>query len=94
MHMNTSMPNSVKACLWSYNLNRIDFSVPEHRKILIQNILNRGTSEAVSWLKNNFNKEQIVEVVKKSNVSEWNKKSLALWSLIYNTSPSKNRRFN
>ncbi|MEI7463585.1 MAG: hypothetical protein WCK03_04305 [Candidatus Taylorbacteria bacterium] len=91
--MDIQIPQFVKACLWSYDVEKMDFSLPNHRRILIQNILNRGTSDAVSWLKENFSEDQITEVIKESSNSSWNKKSLALWSLVYNISPVKKGRF-
>ena len=91
--MDIQIPQFVKACLWSYDTEMMDFSLPSHRRILIQNILNRGTSDAVSWLKEHFSEDQITEVIKESSNSNWNKKSLALWSLIYNISPVKKGRF-
>ncbi len=39
-----------------------------------------------------LNKE-IKEIIKKSVVSDWNKKSLALWSLVFNIRPARKGRF-
>lgn len=87
------IPKFVKACLWSYDIDKIDFSVPDHRKGIIQNILNRGTSDAISWLREIFSEREIAEVIEKSASSDWNKKSLALWSLVFNVHPLKEGRF-
>lgn len=92
--MNTAIPKSVKACLWSYDTNMIDFSLPEHRVRIIQNVLNRGTNEAVSWVRENFSENEIADVIKKSSVSDWSKKSLALWSLLFNVRPVRQGRFS
>jgi hypothetical protein len=91
--MNMAIPQSVKACLWSYDINMIDFSLPSHRTRVIQNVLNRGTSEAVSWIRENFSENEIADVIKRSSISDWNKKSLSLWSLLFNVRPSKLGRF-
>lgn len=91
--MKMEIPEFVKACLWSYNVNMIDFSIPDHRIRIIKNILNYGTSDAISWLYKTFSKKEIAEVIKKSSSSDWNKKSLALWSLIFNVRPMKEGRF-
>jgi len=91
--MNIVIPKSVKACLWSYDVEKIDFSLPDHRVRVIQNVLNRGTSEAVSWIRENFSESEIADVIKKSSVSDWNKKSLALWSLLFDVRPAKQGRF-
>ena len=91
--MDIAIPKFIKACLWSYDVEKIDLSLPSHQRIIIQNVLNRGTSDAVLWLKKHFREDQIAEVIKESSNSDWNRKSLALWSLIYNTSPAKVGRF-
>ena len=91
--MNTVIPKSVRACLWSYDIDMMDFSLPEHKMRIIQNVLNRGTSEAVSWIRENFSENEIADVIIKSNISDWSKKSLALWSLLFNVRPAKQGRF-
>ena len=91
--MKTMIPESVKACLWSYNTDMINFSVPDHRTRVIQNVLNRGTSDAISWLREIFSEKEIAEIIEKSASSDWNKKSLALWSLVFNVRPTREGRF-
>jgi len=91
--MNIVIPQSVKTCLWSYDVDMFDFSLPEHRTLVIKNVLNRGTSEAVSWMRKNFSESEIIDVIKMSSVSDWNKKSLALWSFLFNVRPTKQGRF-
>ena len=87
------MPQSVKACLWSYDTDMIDLSVVAHRARVIQNVLNRGTSEAISWLREMFSEREIAETIEKSSSSDWSKQSLALWSLIFNIRPTREGRF-
>lgn len=87
------LPQEVKACLWSYDTDRIDLALPDHRTRIIENVLNRGTAPAVSWLRQNFSQEETAEAITKSSASTWNKKSLALWSLVYGTHPARTSRF-
>lgn len=91
--MKQKFPRAVKACLWSYDTDKMDISVPDHRHIIIMNILNHGTMEAVEWLWQNFSDKEIKETIRNSYESEWGKKSLSLWSLIFHTSPLKKDRF-
>ncbi len=92
--MKQDIPQSVKVCLWSYDIDKIDLSVSDHRLLIIKNVLNTGTTSAVSWLFENFTREEISSVILNSNVSEWNKKSLSLWSLVFNINPLKQTRFS
>ena len=86
-------PQSVKACLWSYDASRIDLTDKIQKDLVIRNVLNRGTYEAVLWLRGTFPEADIAATITKSSSSDWNKKSLALWSLVFNATPRKIGRF-
>jgi hypothetical protein len=88
-----NLPQEVKACLWSYDISRIDLSNPDHRRRIIENVLNRGTKAATDWLLAEFDKKEIADAIASSSVSVWNKKSLALWSLVFDVLPSRASRF-
>ena len=89
-----TLPSAVKACLWSYDTDQIDFSLPDHRARVIENVLDHGTSAAIDWLAAHFDREEIVSTIAGSIVSEWHKKSLALWSLVFNVQPQRQTRFS
>ena len=91
--MKITLPQAVKSCLWSYDTDLIDPSLPDHRTLIMHNVLDRGTNEAVLWLRQTFSEKEIIEVIAQSSVSDWSKKSLALWSLVFNTRPVKEGRF-
>ncbi len=87
--MRNQIPDFLQPFLWSYDLSKIDMK--RHQKLIIKNILDFGTAEAVSWLKENYTKDEIREVIAQSTRSEWSKKSIYLWSFIYNCSPKEAR---
>ncbi|MFA6922897.1 MAG: hypothetical protein WC223_01465 [Bacteroidales bacterium] len=91
--MNRKLPQAVKVCLWSYDTDKINLSNPNDRHRIILNVLNHGTKKAVEWLWENFSKEEIAETIKNSIASEWDRKSLNFWSLIYRASPTRKSRF-
>ena len=91
--MKYDFPISVKACLWSYDTDKIDLTLSDHKFLIVKSILNNGTTDAVNWLFNNFSKQEIASIIEQSNTSEWNKKSLSLWSLVFNINPLKKTRF-
>ncbi len=91
--MKIVFPESVKVCLWSYDVEKIDLSNTDHRFRVIHNVLDIGMNEAVIWLLKTFSEAEITETIIKSNASDWSKKSLALWSLIFNVYPAKEGRF-
>ena len=91
--MNRKLPQAVKACLWSYDKDKMNLSNPDDRFRIIFNILNYGTKEAVEWLWINFSDKEIIETIKNSIESKWDRKSLNFWSIIYQTSPTRKNRF-
>ena len=83
------IPQFLQPFLWSYDLSRLD--IKKHKNIIIKNILNIGTSQATDWLRMTYSQDEIREAIKHSVQSDWGKKSINLWSLIYNVSPKKTR---
>ncbi|MDO8610060.1 MAG: hypothetical protein Q7R95_05900 [bacterium] len=82
------LPQSVKAVLWSYKLDRIE--THKHKKIIVSQVLNFGSIEAIEWL---FKQYGFAEVAKEANtipLLQWNKKSLSLWKIVLSINP-KNR---
>jgi hypothetical protein len=80
----------LKTVFWSYRLE--DLSVTKHQTLIIKQILNHGTVAATNWLRKTYTADQISAVIAVSAESEWSKKSLALWSLIYNVRPNRHSR--
>jgi ABC-type metal ion transport system substrate-binding protein len=76
---------------WSYHLSDLDQT--KHKNLIVKQILNHGDDEALRWLQASYSSKDIKEVIEKSMVSEWSKKSLNLWTLIYSATPSRQSRF-
>ena len=76
------LPQSVKATLWSYDATQIDLQ--KNKKIIISQVLNFGSLEAVRWLFANYSSDDIKEVTINIPLGAWDKKSLNLWSLYFN----------
>jgi hypothetical protein len=91
--MKQELPQSVKVCLWSYDTDKMNFSSADDRFVIVLSVLNYGTDNAVEWLFQNFTEKEIKETIRKSYGTEWNKKSLSFWSLIYDAFPRHKSRF-
>lgn len=89
--MNTELIQAVKAVLWSYDTSKID--IIRDRELIITNVLNYGTKEATDWLFKVYNEEDIKKVLQNPRPGEWNKKSLNLWSVMFNIAPKLRTRF-
>ena len=84
-----NFPQFLRPFLWSYDLSRLD--AEKHKNIIIKNILDFGTVQATNWLKENYSKSEIEEAIKLSIRLDWSKKSINLWSFIYNVQPKETR---
>ena len=91
---NTNMifPPAVRACLWSYDISKLDLERDE--TLIITNVLNYGNKEATQWLFAQYSASRIAAVVQKPLPGQWDKKSLALWALIFGVTPELKGRFS
>jgi len=89
---NNEIPNVFRPFLWSYDCDSLNLK--KNKKIIILNLLNLGTKEATDLMKKIYSGKEIKEVIKNSYASEWDKKSLNFWKLIYETTPKKQRRID
>ena len=89
--MQNTLPQSVRAVLWSYNVSALDTTRDKNRIIL--QTLNHGSEEAIVWLNATYSQQDLANVVEKSSVGEWSKKSLNYWSIMLGTKPKRIGRF-
>jgi hypothetical protein len=59
-----SIPSFLKPFFWDTDVSKLDLQ--KHKKYIIERILEYGDIKEVRWLFSNFEKEDIVEVLKKS----------------------------
>ena len=85
-------PPAVRACLWSYDVSMLEME--RDRTLIITNILNYGTKEATDWLFSQYSAPLIASVIQTPLPGRWDKKSLALWSLIFGVTPALKGRFS
>jgi len=69
-----NLPRSIKKYFWGDNLN--DLKWPDHKKYIIQTLLEKGNDRAIKWLFNLTSKSQIIQLLPKFRLS---KKSLNFW---------------
>lgn len=85
MPIKEKLPQSVQNVLWSYDANKIDLDV--HKKLIIAQVLNFGTKEATDWLFQTYNINEIRKIAEMIPSGQWDRKSLALWSLYLGIKP-------
>ncbi|MBI2025245.1 hypothetical protein HYT04_00450 [Candidatus Kaiserbacteria bacterium] len=87
-----AFPPSVRACLWSYDISALDLE--RDKMLVITNVLNHGTKEATDWLFSRYSAPDIASVIQTPLPGRWDKKSLALWSLLFGITPELKGRFS
>lgn len=85
-------PPAVRACLWSYNISALDLE--RDKTLIITNVLNYGTKEATEWLFLQYPASHIADVIQTPLPGRWDKKSLALWALVFGVTPVLKGRFS
>jgi len=88
--MEENFPQPVRACLWSYDTTALD--TERHKRLIIRNVLNYGTEDAVTWLKQTYSIEELREAVRTSLTSAWSPKSLNYWSIMLDVAPERASR--
>ena len=85
------LPHYVRSVLWSYDADKVD--VNKHRQLIVSQVLNYGSQEATDWLFDFYGKAEVAKIAREIPKGRWDKKSLALWSLVLGFDPGqvKNR---
>ena len=68
----------LKKYFWDVDFDLLDLK--KHKKFILERILELGNEKATRWMKDNFTKEDILNVLKNSR--RISKKSAAFWNLI------------
>jgi hypothetical protein len=85
MEREAKIPESVRAVLWSYDVDRIDLE--RHKRLVVCQVLNFGTEPAIRWLFKLYGRDEVTRVAGEIPLGQWDKKSLSLWSLVLGIRP-------
>ena len=84
---NSTLPETFRPLLWSYDFSRID--PLKHKKTIILQALNYGTLAHWRWLVQSYGREGVRDVLTHVPASEIKPRSLRLASLVFDV-----ERFN
>ena len=79
------VPKAVKSVLWSYDTKKLDME--KHKKVIVSHVLNFGTKKATDWLFEKYGKKNVAKIANTIPKGQWDKKSLALWTLLLGIRP-------
>ena len=90
MRNDSPIPKYVASALWSYDVNALE--TEKDKRLIIKHVLDYGSTDAIRWLQQTYPASDITTTLRETPRSAWGRKSLALWSLVYNTTPARERR--
>lgn len=71
------LPAYLQSCLWSYDVSRMDKD--RDWWVIINQVLNWGNKQQVEWVKQNYPREKIEEVVRHPRRGMWFRERLRWW---------------
>lgn len=77
-----SIPDFLQSSLWSYDLSKLDKK--QDRRLIVTQIINYGDDKQLLWLKKNYSRKEIKEVVSHPDRGLWFREKLRLWLKIFN----------
>jgi hypothetical protein len=80
----------VLSVLWAYDPKEID--PIKHSKLIVSQILNLGNFKATKWLFKFYGKKKVAKIAGTIPLGQWNKKSLALWTLVLGIHPKERKK--
>ena len=86
------LPPSVRACLWSYDVDKLD--TERDKALIIRQVMNYGTYDAVAWLRHMYPEHELADTVRRSNANAWSPKSLNYWCTMLHVVPERVGRFS
>jgi hypothetical protein len=79
--MNNQLPQSIKSCLWSYDTDRLDILL--NKDIIIPQVLNYGSWDAVQWLRKVYGDKEIKSKVQNPRRGIWSADVLNFWEQMF-----------
>ena len=74
------IPEHIKNYLWDVNFDTL--STQEHKKFIIERVLEYGDTEAIDWMNKTYTKDEIVGILKTSK--RISTKTGNFYAIIYN----------
>lgn len=75
-----ALPKSLQFFLPSYDISKMDLHDPDDKKLIIEAILNRGTTKEIKWLFKTYSKKEIKNVLRNPSRGCWQERALNYWT--------------
>ncbi|EKE05821.1 MAG: hypothetical protein ACD_19C00176G0043 [uncultured bacterium] len=82
--MNSNIPDDFKSFFWDIDFSTLNL---KNTQFIIKRILDRGDTNSVKWLLNNYSRKDIKNTI--INSRDLSQKTANFWSHVYNLDQSK-----
>ena len=79
----TILPKFLEPILPSYDISKMDLNHPNDKKLIIEAVLNHGTTKEIKWLFKTYNSKEIKNVIKNPSRGCWDIRVLNFWTKIF-----------
>lgn len=76
----SDIPSHLEKYFWDVNFENLDSE--QYARFIIERILEHGDQKAVEWMQDNYERQRIEKVLKKTRALS--QKSANFWALVYN----------
>jgi len=78
-----ALPKFLQSFLPSYDISKMDLKHPDDKKLIIEAILNKGTTKEIKWLFKTYSTKEVKNVIKKPNRGCWDARVINFWTKIF-----------
>lgn len=78
-----ALPKFLQFFLPSYDISKMELHDPYDKNLIIEAILNRGTTKDIKWLFKTYSTRKIKNVIKNPNRGCWDARVLNFWTKIF-----------
>ena len=89
--MDNKLPENLHRFFWEYDPDAI--CINEHSHLIMWRLMERGTWEAMLWLRKTFSNEQIVDFLHRKGKNVLSARELNYWSVISGVADEKRREW-
>ena len=78
-----ALPKFLKSYLPSYDISQMDLYHPSDKKLIIEAVLNQGTTKEIKWLFKTYTLREIKNVLRNPGRGCWDARVLNFWTKIF-----------
>lgn len=78
-----ALPKFLESFLPSYDISKMDLYNPYDKKLIIEAVLNQGTTKEIKWLFKTYSQREIKNVLRNPSRGCWQERALNYWTRVF-----------